>query len=91
MRPKLNLKSKSQMSPSYEHIESKILSKIKIFILTRAELLFNLCYEIPCTFSMALYHKWDDKNDFAYVIQFFSLISESLGSVSYELPDYFST
>ena len=30
---------------------------------------------------MALYHKWDVKNDFAYVLQFFSLISESLGSV----------
>ena len=32
---------------------------------------------------MALYHKWDVKNDFAYVLQFFSLISDSLGSVSY--------
>ena len=30
---------------------------------------------------MALYHKWDVKNDFAYVIQFFSLISDGLGSV----------
>ena len=34
------------------------------------------------TFSMALYHKWDVKNDFAYVLQFFSLISDSLGSVN---------
>ena len=25
------------------------ISKIKIYILTRAALLFNLCYEIPCT------------------------------------------
>ena len=33
------------------------------------------------TFNMALYHKWDVKNDFAYVLQFFSLISDSLGSV----------
>ena len=33
------------------------------------------------TFSMVLYHKWDVKNDFAYVLQFFSLISDSLGSV----------
>ena len=32
-------------------------------------------------FSMALYHKWDVKNDFAYVLQFFSLISDGLGSV----------
>ena len=30
---------------------------------------------------MALYHKWDVKNDFAYVLQFFSLISDSLCSV----------
>jgi hypothetical protein len=33
------------------------------------------------TFSMALYHKWDVKNGFAYVLQFFSLISDSLGGV----------
>ena len=31
---------------------------------------------------MALYHKWDVKKDFAYVLQFFSLISDSLGSVN---------
>ena len=30
---------------------------------------------------MAWYHKCDVKNDFAYVLQFFSLISDSLGSV----------
>jgi hypothetical protein len=30
---------------------------------------------------MALYHKWDVKNDFLYVLQFFSLISDGLGSV----------
>jgi hypothetical protein len=29
---------------------------------------------------MALYHKWDVKNDFAYVLQFLSLISDSLGT-----------
>ena len=50
MRPKLNLKSKSQMTLSHEHVGSKIVAKIKISILTRAELLFTLCYEIPCTF-----------------------------------------
>ena len=32
---------------------------------------------------MVLYHKWDVKNDFAYVLQFFLLISDSLGSVTY--------
>ena len=30
----------------------------------------------------ALYYKWDVKNDLAYVLQFFSLISDSLGSVT---------
>ena len=36
---------------------------------------------------MALHHKLDVKNDFAYVLQFFSLISDSLGSVgSVPLP-----
>ena len=33
------------------------------------------------TFSMALYHKWDVKNAFTYVLTFFSLISDGLGSV----------
>ena len=33
------------------------------------------------TFSMALYNKWDVKNDFAYVLQFFSLIFDDLGDV----------
>ena len=28
---------------------------------------------------MALYHKWDLKNDFAYVLQFFSIVSDGLG------------
>ena len=32
---------------------------------------------------MALYHKWDVKNDFACVLRFFSLISDDLGSVTY--------
>ena len=30
---------------------------------------------------MALYHKLDAKNDFAYVLQFLSLISDGLGCV----------
>ena len=33
------------------------------------------------TFSMDLCQEWDVKNDFAYVLQFFSFISEILGSV----------
>ena len=30
---------------------------------------------------MAFYHEWDVKNDFAYVLQFFSLIFDGLGGV----------
>ena len=48
MRPKLNSESKSQMPLYHEHVGSKILEKNKMYTLTRAELLFNLCYEIPC-------------------------------------------
>ena len=39
------------MGLSHEHVGPKILAKIKIYILTRAELLFHLCYEIPCMFD----------------------------------------
>ena len=38
----------AQMSLSHEHVGPKILGKIKIYVLIRAELLFPLCYEIPC-------------------------------------------
>ena len=31
---------------------------------------------------MASYHKWDVKNDFVYVLQFFSLISDGLEGVT---------
>jgi hypothetical protein len=34
---------------SYEHVGSKISAKIKIYIITKAELLITLCYEIPCS------------------------------------------
>ena len=39
---------------------------------------------------MALYHKLDVKNDFAYVLQFFSLISDILGSVTYVISTDYS-
>ena len=38
------------MGLTNEHVVPKILAKIKIYVLTRAELLFTLCYEIPCMF-----------------------------------------
>jgi hypothetical protein len=45
------------MGLSHEHEGPKILAKIKIYILTRAELLFPLCYEIPCSKSAKKYFK----------------------------------
>jgi hypothetical protein len=30
---------------------------------------------------MAFYHKWDVKNGFTFVLQFFSLISDGFGGV----------
>ena len=76
MRPKLNLKSKSQMPLSHKHVGSKILEKIKIYTLTRAELLFNLCYEIPCI-----------KRSFGTVVfQFKHSISCFLGPTIFKIP-----
>ena len=34
---------------------------------------------------MASYHELDVKNDFVYVLQFFSLISDGLGGVDYNI------
>ena len=42
------IKTDELMSLSHEHVGLKILAKIKIYTPTRAELLFSLCYEIPC-------------------------------------------
>ena len=42
------------MPLSHEHVESKIVAKIKNYILARAELLLNLCYEIPCSIISGL-------------------------------------
>ena len=38
------------MGLTNENVGPKILAKIKIYVLTRAELLFKVCYEIPCNF-----------------------------------------
>ena len=35
---------------------------------------------------MALYHKWDVNNGFAYLLTFFSLISDGLGGVIGMMP-----
>ena len=42
------------MSLSHEHVGSKIQAKINTFMLTRAELLIHLCYEIPCISNLVL-------------------------------------
>ena len=36
------------MPQTYEHVRSEIPAKINTYVLTRAELLITLCYEIPC-------------------------------------------
>ena len=36
------------MALSHEHLESNILEKIEIYIITKTELLFTLCYETAC-------------------------------------------
>ena len=41
------------MGVSQKHIGPLILAKIQIFSLTRAELLFTLCSEIPCNTDIA--------------------------------------
>ena len=46
------------MDLSHEHVGSKMLEKIKIYILTRAELLFTLCYEIPCRQKLGKKFNW---------------------------------
>ena len=38
------------MGLTNENLGTKILAKIKIYVLTRGELLFHVCYEIPCKF-----------------------------------------
>ena len=39
------------MSLTNEHVGPMILAKIKIYVFTRAELLFQVCYETPCTYQ----------------------------------------
>ena len=51
------------MGLSHEYVGSKIFEKIKIYILTRAELLFTLCYEIP--WSLYIVSKYSKRFRFA--------------------------
>ena len=45
------------MALSHDHIESKISAKIKICILSRAELLYTVCNEIPCKIKVKFFLK----------------------------------
>ena len=45
------------MGLSNKQIGPKLLTKIQIYILTRAELLFTLCSEIPCIWLQTYYEK----------------------------------
>ena len=57
------------MGLTNEHVGPWILAKIKSYVLTRAELLITLCYEIPCRsesmwaeirFTSGLFEFWSD-------------------------------
>ena len=56
------------MALSHDHVEIKILAKIKIYILTRVKSLCSLCHEIPCTCphrsSLSFYYKFADFHPF---------------------------
>ena len=43
------------MALTNEHVGPMILAKIKIYVFTRAELLFQVCYETPCTTYVVSY------------------------------------
>ena len=43
------------MALSQEQVRAKVLAGFEIYILTRAELLLNLCYEIPCSLYGSIY------------------------------------
>jgi hypothetical protein len=47
------------MGLTNKHAGKKILAKIKIYVLTRAELLFKVCYEIPCILIRLMSFKQD--------------------------------
>ena len=42
------------MALSHELVGPKTAANIKVYILTRSELLCSLCYEIPCILSAAI-------------------------------------
>ena len=58
------------MGISHEHVGPKISAKIKIYILTRAELLCSLCYEIPCSSFQNNNVQWKNSNMYCLLFIF---------------------
>ena len=64
------------MGLTNENVGPKILAKIKIYVLTRVELLFKVCYEIPCSTGKSKYlflfsSYWLTKNPFSSWLKVF--------------------
>ena len=69
------------MIQSHAKSVNKILEALyRIYQLTSAANP-SIIFDFVNTFSMALYHKWDVKNGFTFVLQLFSLLSDGLGGV----------
>ena len=56
------------MGLTNEHIGPKILAKIQIYFLTRAKLLFQVCYEIPCSTKIVILDFWVFKVPFWVIV-----------------------
>ena len=63
------------MSLSHEHVGSKILAKIKIYSLSRAELLCTVCNEIPCKY---LYFSIKNEHDLTVKLVALDLFIEKI-------------
>ena len=61
------------MGLTNEQVGLKILAKIKIYVLIRAELLFPLCYEIPCIIKTFDSQKFKSLNLISLIISKFPL------------------
>ena len=69
--------------PAYQHSQCSPISQIMagLAVLVSWQILKGP-QDFFHTFNMALYHKWDVKNDFPNLLQFLSLISDSLSNVN---------
>ena len=71
------------LPPPKQHSQfcHNLLNWAGLAVLVRWQILMG-SQDFDHTFSMALNHKWNVKNGFAFVLQFFSLISDDLNGVS---------